>query len=39
MAQIKGVFDPQGLCNPGKLFPSGHGCMEVSMKKRRSVAL
>jgi glycolate dehydrogenase FAD-linked subunit len=39
MAQVKGVFDPRALCNPGKLFPSGHGCMEITMKKRRSVAL
>jgi glycolate oxidase len=39
MGQLKGVFDPQGICNPGKLFPTGHGCMEVTMKKRRSVAL
>jgi glycolate oxidase len=39
MARIKDVFNPQDLCNPGKMFPSGHGCMEVTMKKRRSVAL
>ncbi|HTE20673.1 MAG TPA: FAD-linked oxidase C-terminal domain-containing protein, partial [Armatimonadota bacterium] len=39
MLQVKAVFDPRGLCNPDKLFPSGHGCMEVTMKKRRSVAL
>jgi glycolate oxidase len=39
MMQVKGVFNPQDLCNPGKMFPTGHGCMEVTMKKRRSVAL
>jgi glycolate oxidase len=39
MEQLKGVFDPDGLCNPGKLFPTGHGCIESTMKKRRSVAL
>ncbi|MFN3652498.1 MAG: FAD-binding oxidoreductase [Armatimonadota bacterium] len=39
MLRLKGVFDPKGLCNPSKMFPSGHGCMEVTMKKRRSVAL
>ncbi len=39
MGQLKAVFDPHGLCNPGKMFPTGHGCMEVTMKKRRSVAL
>jgi glycolate oxidase len=39
MAQLKGVFNPQDLCNPGKLFPTGKGCLETTMKKRRSVAL
>lgn len=39
MLRLKGVFDAAGLCNPGKLFPTGHGCLEVSLKKRRSVAL
>ena len=39
MHAVKAVFDPQTICNPGKMFPSGHGCMEISMKKRRSVAL
>ena len=39
MFQLKAVFDPKGICNPGKMFPSGHGCMEVIMKKRKSVAL
>ena len=39
MKQVKGVFDPRGLCNAGKMFPTGHGCVEVSWKKRRSVAL
>lgn len=39
MFQLKAVFDPLGICNPGKMFPSGHGCMEVVMKKRKSVAV
>ena len=39
MAQLKGVFNPKDLCNPGKLFPTGKGCLETSVKKRRSVAL
>jgi glycolate oxidase len=38
MLSLKALFDPNELCNPGKLFPSGHGCMEVTVKKRRSVA-
>jgi glycolate oxidase len=39
MAQLKAAFDPRGLCNPGKLFPTGKGCLETTMKKRKSVAL
>ncbi|HEU4753555.1 MAG TPA: FAD-linked oxidase C-terminal domain-containing protein, partial [Armatimonadota bacterium] len=39
MAQVKAVFNPRDLCNPGKLFPTGKGCLETSFKKRRSVAL
>jgi glycolate oxidase len=39
MELLKRVFDPEGLCNPGKMFPTGHGCIESTMKKRRSVAL
>jgi glycolate oxidase len=39
MLQVKGVFDPSGLCNPGKLFPTQHGCFEATMRQRRSVAL
>ncbi len=39
MAQVKAVFNPKDLCNPGKMFPTGKGCLETSMKKRRSVAL
>jgi glycolate oxidase len=39
MAQVKAVFNPLDLCNPGKIFPTGKGCLETTMKKRRSVAL
>jgi len=39
MARIKTVFNPAGLCNPGKLFPSGKGCIETTMHRRRSLAL
>jgi glycolate oxidase len=39
MAQLKGVFNPQDLCNPGKLFPTGKGCLETTMHRRKSVAL
>ncbi len=26
MEQIRAVFNPAGLCNPGKVLPSAHGC-------------
>jgi glycolate oxidase len=39
MAQVKSVFNPQDLCNPGKVFPTGKGCLETTMRQRRSVAL
>jgi glycolate oxidase len=38
MGRIKSVFNPEGLCNPGKIFPTSKGCVEV-MLKARSVAL
>ena len=38
MARVKSVFNPDNLCNPGKIFPTNKGCLEV-MLRRRSVAL
>jgi glycolate oxidase len=38
MARVKSVFNPNDLCNPGKIFPTNKGCLEV-MLRRRSVAL
>jgi glycolate dehydrogenase FAD-linked subunit len=38
MQKVKDVFNPEGLCNPGKIFPTSKGCVEV-MFKARSVAL
>ena len=26
MEQLRAVFNPSGLCNPGKVLPSAHGC-------------
>lgn len=38
MGRLKRVFNPRDLCNPGKIFPTSKGCLEV-MLRRRSVAL
>ena len=29
MQRVRGVFDPRGLCNPGKVFPTPRLCGEV----------
>ncbi len=29
MQRVRAVFDPRGLCNPGKLFPTPRLCGEV----------
>jgi glycolate oxidase len=29
MARVRDAFDPQGLCNPGKLLPTPRLCGEV----------
>src|SRR5262249_34189749 len=38
MARLKAVFNPDDLCNPGKMFPTSKGCVEV-MLRARSVAV
>jgi glycolate oxidase len=27
--RLKALFDPEGRLNPGKLLPTGRGCMEI----------
>lgn len=34
MAKIKSVFNPNDLCNPGKIFPTSTGCMQVSLGRK-----
>ncbi|MFQ5898124.1 MAG: FAD-binding oxidoreductase [Candidatus Methylomirabilia bacterium] len=34
MARLRGIFDPQGIMNPGKLLPSPSTCGEVSRPVR-----
>jgi glycolate oxidase len=35
MRQLREVFDPQQRCNPGKIFPTPGGCVEVSRPRRQ----
>jgi glycolate oxidase len=30
MRQVRMVFDPHGICNPGKVFPTPGRCLEPS---------
>jgi len=30
MRRIRAVFDPDGRCNPGKIFPTPGGCVETT---------
>ncbi|MBI2544917.1 MAG: hypothetical protein HYW16_06850, partial [Candidatus Rokubacteria bacterium] len=29
MHRVKEAFNPRGLCNPGKIFPTKKSCVEV----------
>jgi glycolate oxidase len=29
MARLKRLFDPENRLNPGKMLPTGMGCMEI----------
>ncbi len=39
IARLKGVFNPDGRLNPGKLLPTGKGCMEVRPMPQRLARL
>jgi glycolate oxidase len=32
MARLKALFDPEGRLNPGKVLPTGRGCLEIRQK-------
>ena len=34
MKRLRLAFDPEARCNPGKMFPSGARCGDVTMKKQ-----
>ena len=33
MLRVRAAFDPAGLANPGKLFPTPAGCAESAKRK------
>ena len=37
MLRIKDAFDPGGLCNPGKVFPTAGRCLELFARRGRAV--
>jgi glycolate oxidase len=37
MLRIKDAFDPNGLCNPGKMFPTAGRCLELFARRGRAV--
>jgi glycolate oxidase len=37
MLRIKEAFDPEGLCNPGKMFPTAGRCLELFARRGRAV--
>lgn len=36
MAAVRDVFNPRGLCNPNKMFPSSRACIEVTRPRPRA---
>jgi glycolate oxidase len=32
MAKLKALFDPDGRLNPGKVLPTGRGCLEIRQR-------
>ncbi|HVY68449.1 MAG TPA: FAD-linked oxidase C-terminal domain-containing protein, partial [Verrucomicrobiae bacterium] len=36
MKLVRNVFDPEGRCNPRKMFPTGKRCGDFSAKKQIS---
>jgi glycolate oxidase len=36
MQSIKDAIDPEGLCNPGKMFPTAGRCLELFARRGRA---
>jgi glycolate oxidase len=36
MGDVREVFNPSGLCNPGKVLPSDRGCIEIRRPRPRA---
>jgi glycolate oxidase len=36
MLRLRQAFDPRGLCNPGKILPTGGACVEVPPRHRQA---
>ncbi len=34
-AVLRGVFNPTGLCNPHKIFPTDRACIEIKRPRPR----
>jgi FAD/FMN-containing dehydrogenase len=34
MCRLRGAFDPDGVCNPGKVFPTTRFCIEANPRAR-----
>ncbi|MBS1107509.1 MAG: FAD-binding oxidoreductase, partial [Deltaproteobacteria bacterium] len=34
MCRLRGAFDPDGVCNPGKIFPTTRHCVEANPRAR-----
>jgi glycolate oxidase len=36
MSQVRSVFNPENLCNPNKIIPTPHGCIDVRTPRRQA---
>jgi glycolate oxidase len=36
MTQVRSVFNPENRCNPHKIFPTPHGCIDTRVPRRQA---